>query len=43
MQSTTRFYQLTASEFDWKISDQKTIKAWGFNESLPGAVSEWGL
>src|SRR5688572_11965899 len=35
---TTRFYQLTASEFDWKISDQKTIKAWGFNNSFPGPV-----
>src|SRR5688572_3174961 len=35
---TTRFYQLTVSEFDWKISDQKTIKAWGFNNSLPGPV-----
>jgi len=35
---TTRFYQLTACEFDWKISDQKTIKAWGFNSSFPGPV-----
>ena len=35
---TTRTYQLTASEFDWKISDQKTIKAWGFNENFPGPV-----
>ena len=35
---TTKFYQLTASEFDWKISDQKTIKAWGFNNSFPGPV-----
>jgi len=38
MQPTTKFYQLTVSEFDWKISDQKTIKAWGFNESLPGPL-----
>ena len=36
MKPTTRFYQLTASEFNWKISDQKTIRAWGFNETLPG-------
>ena len=35
---TTRFYQLTASEFDWKISDHRTIKAWGFNNSFPGPV-----
>lgn len=36
MTPTTKFYQLTATEFDWKISDQKTIRARGFNESLPG-------
>ena len=36
MRPTTRFYELTASEFDWKISDQKTVKAWGFNEIVPG-------
>jgi FtsP/CotA-like multicopper oxidase with cupredoxin domain len=36
MKPTTRFYQLTATEFDWKISDQKTITASGFNESLLG-------
>jgi FtsP/CotA-like multicopper oxidase with cupredoxin domain len=36
MKPTKRFYKLTASEFDWKISDQKTIKAWGFNKSVPG-------
>ncbi|HET9826597.1 MAG TPA: multicopper oxidase domain-containing protein, partial [Chitinophagaceae bacterium] len=36
MKPTTRFCQLTASEFDWKISDQRTVKAWGFNEVLPG-------
>jgi FtsP/CotA-like multicopper oxidase with cupredoxin domain len=38
MNPTTRHYQLTASEFDWKISDEKTIKAWGFNNTLPGPV-----
>ncbi|THU32036.1 multicopper oxidase family protein [Niastella caeni] len=36
--TTTRFYQLTATEFDWKISDQITIKVWGFNQSFPGPV-----
>jgi FtsP/CotA-like multicopper oxidase with cupredoxin domain len=36
MKPTKRFYELTASEFDWKISDQKTIRAWGFNKSVPG-------
>ena len=34
----TKFFQLTASEFDWKISDNKTIKAWGFNNTVPGPV-----
>src|SRR6266567_676526 len=33
-----KFFQLTASEFDWKISDNKTIKAWGFNNTVPGPV-----
>jgi FtsP/CotA-like multicopper oxidase with cupredoxin domain len=32
------YYELTASEFDWKISEGKTIKAWGFNNQLPGPV-----
>lgn len=34
----TQTYQLTASEFDWNISDKKTIKAWGFNNSVPGPM-----
>ena len=38
MKTITRNYQLTASEFDWKISENKTIKAWGFNNGLPGPV-----
>jgi len=33
-----RDYQLTASEFDWKTSDQRSIRAWGFNRSFPGPV-----
>jgi len=36
--SNTRYYQLTASEFDWEVSVEKTIKAWGFNDSIPGPV-----
>ncbi len=35
---STKYYNLTASEFDWNISDQQTIKAWGFNNSFPGPV-----
>ena len=34
----TRYYQLTASQFDWKTSDDRTITAWGFNNSFPGPV-----
>jgi len=34
----TKFFQLTASEFDWSISDDKTIKAWGYNNTVPGPV-----
>jgi FtsP/CotA-like multicopper oxidase with cupredoxin domain len=38
MQPTTRYYELTASEFDWKLSETKTIKAWGFNQTVPGPL-----
>ncbi len=34
----TRYYQLTASQFEWKTSDERTIKAWGFNNSFPGPI-----
>jgi len=36
MKTTIQTYQLTASEFQWKLSDDKTINAWGFNQSVPG-------
>ena len=36
MKTKTQIYQLTASEFQWKLSNDKTIKAWGFNQSVPG-------
>jgi FtsP/CotA-like multicopper oxidase with cupredoxin domain len=32
----TRNYELKASEFSWKLSDRKEIRAWGFNEMVPG-------
>lgn len=35
-ENSTRYYQLTASAFDWNISNNKTVRAWGFNQSLPG-------
>ncbi|MGB8190797.1 MAG: hypothetical protein WCF67_02705 [Chitinophagaceae bacterium] len=36
MQPTTKYFELTASAFDWQVSEEKTIKAWGFNNSVPG-------
>jgi FtsP/CotA-like multicopper oxidase with cupredoxin domain len=38
MQHKTHYYELTASEFDWKLSETKTIKAWGFNQTVPGPL-----
>jgi len=32
----TKNYELVASEFSWNVSADKTIKAWGFNEMVPG-------
>ena len=32
------YYELTASEFDWSISANKTITAWGLNNTVPGPV-----
>jgi FtsP/CotA-like multicopper oxidase with cupredoxin domain len=34
----TKTYNLTASAFSWNISENKSIKAWGFNNSVPGPV-----
>jgi FtsP/CotA-like multicopper oxidase with cupredoxin domain len=31
-------YYLEASEFNWNIAPGKTIRAWGFNNQLPGPV-----
>jgi len=31
-------YHLTASEFDWEIKAGKNIRAWGFNNQIPGPV-----
>ena len=36
METITKTYQLTASEFEWQISTDVKVKAWGFNESVPG-------
>jgi FtsP/CotA-like multicopper oxidase with cupredoxin domain len=36
MKPTTKRFELTASEFQWNLSHDKTVSAWGFNESVPG-------
>ncbi|QMU28738.1 multicopper oxidase family protein [Adhaeribacter radiodurans] len=36
MKANQNYYHLTASEFEWQVSTEKTIKAWGFNQQLPG-------
>ena len=38
MEPNTIYYHLTASEFDWQVSEHKTIRAFGFNQQLPGPV-----
>jgi FtsP/CotA-like multicopper oxidase with cupredoxin domain len=38
MTTKNKYFELTASEFKWKLSGEKTIEAWGFNESVPGPV-----
>src|SRR3954470_23939023 len=37
-QSKEVVYLLEANEFDWEIKPGKTVKAWGFNNQLPGPV-----
>ena len=38
MEPNTIYYHFTASEFDWQVSEHKTIRALGFNKQLPGPV-----
>lgn len=38
MATNIQHYQLTASEFEWSLSEGKTIRAWGFNNMVPGPV-----
>src|SRR5438552_10927350 len=40
MQSQSKVveYLLEANEFNWEIAPGKTVKAWGFNNQLPGPV-----
>jgi FtsP/CotA-like multicopper oxidase with cupredoxin domain len=32
----TREFTLTASEFDWEIQPGNTVRAWGYNQQVPG-------
>jgi FtsP/CotA-like multicopper oxidase with cupredoxin domain len=34
----TKHFELIASEFSWSLSPGRTIRAWGFNETVPGPV-----
>lgn len=36
--NTTVEYTLVASEFDWEVKPGKTVRAWGFNQQVPGPV-----
>ena len=38
MKNKIREYHLTASEFEWQIEKNKTVRVWGFNRQLPGPV-----
>ena len=38
METSKIYYELTAAAFDWAIAEDKKIKAWGFNNQLPGPV-----
>ncbi|MGH2561329.1 MAG: hypothetical protein ACRDJH_19845, partial [Thermomicrobiales bacterium] len=31
-----RAFTLTASEFDWDIQPGTTVRAWGYNQQVPG-------
>lgn len=37
-ESNTTAYHLIAGEFDWEVKPGKTIRAWGFNNQVPGPV-----
>jgi len=35
MHTNRKYFELTASEFNWELSEGKMIKAWGFNNQIP--------
>jgi FtsP/CotA-like multicopper oxidase with cupredoxin domain/plastocyanin len=39
----TKEFDLRASEFDWEIEPGKTVKAWGYNEQVPGPTIRVGV
>jgi FtsP/CotA-like multicopper oxidase with cupredoxin domain len=40
LQENIKTYQLTASEFEWSISNEKKVRAWGLNSTVPGPIIE---
>jgi manganese oxidase len=36
MAGDVKVYELTASEFQWEVETGKRVKAWGYNEQIPG-------
>lgn len=36
MKPSQHYFHLTTGEFSWQLSPGKNIKAWGFNDQLPG-------
>ncbi len=38
MHNNRKYFELTAHEFDWELSEGKMIKAWGFNNQIPAPV-----
>ena len=39
----TKEFELTASVFDWEVEPGKVVKAWGFNEQVPGPTLRVGV
>ncbi|MCU1486714.1 MAG: putative multicopper oxidase [Actinomycetia bacterium] len=39
----TKEFDLTASEFDWEVEPGKVVKAWGYNEQVPGPTIRVGV
>ena len=38
MKPTIKRFELTASQFQWNVSPDRSVPAWGFNNSVPGPI-----